>query len=587
MRLTGCIDALLEPDDRDGYRLGLILVLLYAAIPPLEAMSQSFAAPFTVQDDARQFLFWMHQWHDPALFKGDPIADYFRAVTPLGFKALHWLLDQIGLAPFTANKLLPLPLFLISGVLAYRIAWIVRPVAAVAIAASWLTCFFLSLIDQTLLSAVPRAFAVPLLLWLLLAAMQRKTFSAVLACVAQGIFYPLTALVSAGILALSLLRWRDGRPSLSFDRAALLPVIACVAAIFVTLLPFALKTSGYGPIIDAETTAALPAFQSGGRSAFFLGGPLETYLCGARAGLLPVEWGCGEAYRQGFAGAPALALGLALFALGVPAALAVKAIRGSERPEAAFFAAVVAAGLFWFLAAHILLFALHLPSRYTQHPLRATAWIAAALLLAPMLIRAGQRFAAGAPIRAKALRAAMLVLASTFLILPLPLPPSPYANYVTGEHPKLYAYLLQSPKDAVIASPALEADNIPSLAKRAVLSAREYAIPYETGYAAPLIEKTRAVIRAVYTHDPAQLRGFIDRYHPTFLLIDRNAFTVAGIERAWWRLDYPEEADFAKDRLAAGTPFVLKTAAECTALTSKSLLLLTADCVVTRAGGNP
>jgi hypothetical protein len=34
-----------------------ILTLGYAAIPAAEALSQAFSKPFTVQDNARQFLF--------------------------------------------------------------------------------------------------------------------------------------------------------------------------------------------------------------------------------------------------------------------------------------------------------------------------------------------------------------------------------------------------------------------------------------------------------------------------------------------------------------------------------------------------
>ena len=116
----------------------------------------------------------MKQWRDPGLFNNDPIAEYFKSVTPPGYAALHYILDKLGIEPFLANKLLVTPLFLLTAALAYKLAYSVRPITAVAIAGSWLTCFFLSLIDQSLLSATPRAFAVPLLLWFLLSVSQNS-----------------------------------------------------------------------------------------------------------------------------------------------------------------------------------------------------------------------------------------------------------------------------------------------------------------------------------------------------------------------------------------------------------------------------
>ena len=132
--MTERIDALVQPSNRRGFVIGLVLALCYAILPPVEAMVQAFSQPFTIQDDARQFLFWMQQWRNPALFVGDPIAEYFQAVTPFGFKAMHWLLDMVGLEPFTANKLLPLPLFLATAYFSYRIAWLIYPVAAIGVA---------------------------------------------------------------------------------------------------------------------------------------------------------------------------------------------------------------------------------------------------------------------------------------------------------------------------------------------------------------------------------------------------------------------------------------------------------------------
>ncbi|HAT36484.1 MAG TPA: hypothetical protein DCS82_12270, partial [Rhodospirillaceae bacterium] len=559
-RLLAWLDTrLLNEGDQNhaGYRLGLFLALAYALVPSAEALTLAFAEPYTVQDDARQFLFWMAQWRDPALFAGDPIAKYFSTVTPPGFKALHYILDIFGLAPFVANKLLVMPLFLATAGLAYRLAWSIRPIAAVAVAASWFTCFFLSLIDQSLLSAVPRAFAVPLFLWFLVALLERRLIQLGLACLMQGIFYPPIALVTAGVLGFSLLRWRGLKAFFSFTKSRISPFIIGMTAIAATLIPYAFATGGYGPVMTGVEAAANPSLQSGGRSAFFLGSAMETYFCGARAGFLPVEWGCGEAYRQDLAIAPILALALMLFAVGVPAALAWQGLRAVDDATSAsfyrrapIFFAVLAAGGFWYFLAHIVLFDLHLPSRYTQHPLRAVAWVAAALLAGPALIAIGKKFAP----RLTGLLA--IILAGAFFILPLPLGPSPYANYVTGQHPELYRFLSKLRKDVRIASLTLEADNIPSLSARSILSAREYAIPYAKGYMTPLKTKTSAMIRAQYATSASSLLLFLKRYQPHYLLVDSTASDENAIERQWWNKDYPLEAKWAKGQIHQDEPFL-------------------------------
>jgi len=580
--MTERIDALVQPSNRRGFVIGLVLALCYAILPPVEAMVQAFSQPFTIQEDARQFLFWMQQWRNPALFVGDPIAEYFQAVTPFGFKAMHWLLDMVGLEPFTANKLLPLPLFLATAYFSYRIAWLIYPVAAIGVAASWLTCFFLSLIDQSLLSAVPRAFAVPLFLWFLFACMRGRVLAVAAACLSQGLFYPLVALVSAGVLGLSLLRWKNDKPRLALDRKSLAPVGAGLIAIVAVLLPYLLNTGGYGPVISATEAAQTPAFQNAGRSAFFLGSGIETYLCGARAGLLPVEWGCGEAFRQGLFFAPILAILLIVFAIASPIGLAIKATNPASgySAQGAIFLAVIGAGMFWFVAAHVMLFELHLPSRYLQHPLRATAWIAGTLLFGVMLLATGRRFCAKYPRRIPIIRGFTLMLAGGFFILPLPLGPSPYANYITGKHPTLYAFLRSTPLNATVASLALEADNIPSFTGRAVHSAREYAIPYASGYMKPLAKKSRALIHAQYAIRRGPLADYIKRYRPSYLLLDRTAFDARAIAKKWWRADYPDKAVWAQRQLQGGRPYLLQVLANCRLVESAPLVLVDAECLL-------
>ena len=572
---------LLHEDKKNtsSYIIGLCLALAFALVPALETLIISFERPYTIQDDARQFLFWMQQWRDPELFNKDPIAEYFKSVTPPGYAALHYVLDKLGIEPFLANKLLVPPLFILTAALAYNLAYSVRPITAVAIAASWLTCFFLSLIDQSLLSATPRAFAVPLLLWFLLSVSQNSSFQTAVSCLLQALFYPTIALVSAGVLVLLIFRWKHCERSVEINDKQIWPMLIGNVAIGFGLLPFILTSDSYGSIITAADAAALPAFQVGGRSAFFLDGFIETYICGARAGLLPVEWGCGEAFRQDLGFAPFLAFSLLVFTFSVPNMLWYFTNRTVGRKPGAFenrvqlFSLVLISSSCWFIAAHVLLFDLHLPSRYTQHALRATMWIAAALLMGPPLIAAGRKYAP------KLFGSLAVLSALIFFILPLFLTVSPYANYISGQHPKLYEHVKQLPKDALIASLSIEADNIPSFSSRRVLSAREYAIPYSLPYINNLRTATKSLIYAQYGNSPNALIGFLDLYQPTHLLIDMRSKNAGFLKQQWWHNDYPAAAEWAIKNISSRLPFLFNLMQECKTVSSGPLILASTNCL--------
>ena len=42
-----------------AYAVGLFLALAYSLVPAIEALILSFDSQYVIQDDARQFLFWM------------------------------------------------------------------------------------------------------------------------------------------------------------------------------------------------------------------------------------------------------------------------------------------------------------------------------------------------------------------------------------------------------------------------------------------------------------------------------------------------------------------------------------------------
>ena len=65
----------------------------------------------------------------------------------------------------------------------------------------------------------------------------------------------------------------------------------------------------------------------------------------------------------------------------------------------------------------------------------------------------------------------------------------PNTQYRVGTATTLYEFFQKQPKDIMIASLSLEADNLPTFAQRSVLVSREYAIPYHMGFYRPFRQR--------------------------------------------------------------------------------------------------
>ena len=98
-RLYGLLRGLVSSENRRAFLISLFLMLGYAAIPAAEVLSKTFFKPFPVQDDARQFLFWMQHWREPTVLVNDTVTKCFRTVTPYRFKAMYYCLTEWDCPP--------------------------------------------------------------------------------------------------------------------------------------------------------------------------------------------------------------------------------------------------------------------------------------------------------------------------------------------------------------------------------------------------------------------------------------------------------------------------------------------------------
>lgn len=74
----------------------LVLALMVAYFLPLYVRHAVFAAnPATLNASARQQFWPLMRYYDDQLFHSDPIADYFMASFPIGFKAVYMTLGSL------------------------------------------------------------------------------------------------------------------------------------------------------------------------------------------------------------------------------------------------------------------------------------------------------------------------------------------------------------------------------------------------------------------------------------------------------------------------------------------------------------
>jgi hypothetical protein len=560
--------------------LSLTVPLVYAA----QSLAFVLGRDWIVQDDARQHVFWMWRFVDPALFPGDVIADYFASLAPPGYRALYRILAMAGIDPLLASKVLPAALAVVASAFCHGTTVRLLPVPAAGFLATLVLNQSLW-IEDDLASATPRAFACPLFLAFLYHLLGGRALPCAVTVGLLGLFYPQVALVAQAILSLRLLRWHGRRPAWSPDRGDRRRWVAGALVLIPALALAGLPARAFGPVVTAAQSRAEPEFGvitegpwppprtyteliagDPGRAFFFHDNPWIFWLAGPRSGLFP-----------------GLLPPLALAGLALPALLRwsrpgarVRQARGAL----ALLGQVVAASLALFALAHLLLFELHLPNRYVYHSLRTAAALGAGIALLGAL-DAGRRAGAGAGrsrLRATAIVAAAgLVLA--LALLPF-LPRFTIANqlHVTGRAGPLYLFLQGQPADTMVASLSPEANNLPIFARRSILVGSEYALPYHVRYRAQIRARTAALIEAQYSADGREVRGFIERHGVDFWLLDRAAF-APSYPRANALIHQLRMDEAVSDRLRAGRPALAAAVPRCTVLDDARLVLLAAACV--------
>lgn len=550
------------------------LSLTFAAVYGLLALREAFSNPYIVQDDARQHVFWAQRFVDPALFPQDLIADYYRSLAPAGYAALYWAMAAVGISPELVSKVLPFFLGLATTAGCFAVSLELLPVPIAGFITSLLLNQNLWLKDD-LASATPRAFLYPLFLAFLYCLMRRAVLPCLGVLVLLVLFYPNFMLIAAGVLLLQPLRWRSGQVRWSGNRQDALICLAGLAICCAGIVPYVLTSSAYGPAMTAAEARTMPEFLPGGRTQFFVTDPLQYWIWGSRGSLLP---------KALFTPVTVLA-GLflpGLLRLGDRLPLAKQVQAGIM-----LLPQVLLVSCGWFLLAHVVLFKLYLPSRYTWHSfcivLVLAAGVTLTLILDALLRSAAQRLAS--PAKRSWLPASLALSVSVLIGVALVFYPSfvkkfPITYYLSGQAPALYQFFAQQPKDSLIASLSNEANNLPTFAHRPVLVSSEYALPYQVGYYRQIRQRAIDLIQAHYSSNAALVQAFTQQYNIRFWLLDQTAFEPGYLSTNRWLKQFQPATNEAVLHLQQGvTPVLKQIIPRCTAYKDDYFVVLPASCV--------
>ncbi len=550
--------------------------LLYAALCGASALRVAFSDEFIVQDDARQFIFWTARFADQSLFPHDLIADYFQSLSPIGYGAVFRVGLLLGLQPLVTSKILPFVLGLIASLFAFKLTLRLLPAPFAAFLAVVLLNHGIWT-SSDVISATPRAFVYPLFLAFLYALVRRALVPMLATVALMGLFYPQIVILAGATLGAGAISWDRGRPRLR--RFDLVFAGAGIAVAIAVLVPFALRSGPYGPTILADEARQLREFQPGGRSEFFFDNVWDDWVWGPRAGFVPEEW-----FEKSRLRLP-LFVGLALPALLL--ARSRLALARQVRPSLIVLAQLLAASAALFVAAHLLLFRLHLPSRYAMHSLRIALAVAAGIslvILLDALWRWARRAAPGLRLRCALVGLAAAAVFANVLAFPLLLVAAggsfPHPSYKVGQYADLYFFLRSQPTDILIASLDSEADFVPVFSQRSILVGREYAIPYQLGYYHQVSARAVELIRAQYSPRLDEMQGFIRRYEVTYLMLDRSALTSKYVELDRWIRQFEPETGVVRAIKGGQKPALAALMRRCSAFQTGRIVLLDAECIL-------
>jgi hypothetical protein len=515
------------------------LFLLVAAVFFWAAKYHPFLdVPRVVDDDARQHVYWTYAFQDTDLFRDDILTAFISSpkVAPLGYQALYFVGGQL-MDPLLFSQLLSLLLLIFSVYLLYKTG---QDMGGSARGSAFAALLFLLYFLYSSSGGLPKSFAFPLLLSSIFLALRGSCGGiAALLCV-QSLLYPPILLNSLALAAgVGWRTWQRGTGRCLWRRLVILGVGVGLAGSVLFGVYAVASQQSWGPLITPGQARTMPEFSAQGRTAFYGKTVWQTAL-NDRAGI-------GGVRLIGFV---VLIMGMSL----------VNKRSGLVMPR--LVTELVLTSLALFGGAHLVLFKLHLPSRYVLYTLPVAALLVIAVngattvtALQAQWPRLGRLYSRLTPPRR--LRWALLgglALAFVYIQNRYIVAHDPLAVSVDSTAMHLYRYMQTLPKDALIAGHPVELDNIPLFARRKVLVNQELSLPYYTGYYAEVRRRLHDALLAYYTEDVREVWRFVQHYGVDYMLVNTQHFTPQFFSGT---LYYEPFNSLVRQRLSAHPRFAL------------------------------
>jgi hypothetical protein len=562
-------------DDKNRKTAGAIvfwftLSLAFAIYYGILGLRQAFDGEYVVQDDAREYVFWMQQFIDPELFPNDLIVTYFKSITPPGYAAIYFLMAKLGITPLLLSKLLPIVLSLIVTCYGFATCLQLLPMPITGFITTLLLNQSLWFKDD-LSSAVPRAFVYPLFLAFLYYLLRQSKIAIGLIICLQAFIYPPLLFISLGVLFLRSWNWQGWQPQ--FDRSKILFFFGITGLAMLALLPYAIAASQFGPVVTAAQAQMMPELWKGGRHGFYDPNPWRFWLLGRHSGIIPRRL------------TPFLLWTGLLLPIGLRDPNLFPLFK-QVKPSIHVLAQIVLVSVSLFLLAHAVLLKLFFPTRYTTHTLQIVLAFSAGILLTAILdrlLRSGQRFVKLSQwVKWFSAVGLMAAIGAAIMVYPTAWSGNFLStNYRAANEEAVFEFLQQQSKDTLIASLSKRADDIPTFAQRSILAGREYALPFHLGYYRQIQQRVNALIEAQYHPALAPAKQLIQQYGVDFWMLDKRTFTPRYLSRQDWLTSFQPVYTEALTRLQQGnTPALAKLQPRCTVLEGKSVILMSANCIL-------
>ncbi len=235
-----------------------------------------------VELDFRNF-YLVFRLQEPELYPGHSLGTLERA-SPV-YTAILWTAGRL-IMPEMTHKLLPFPLLLISVYFMFRIGERLANAGTGAALAIGFTVFNLASNTEVAVSGgLQRSFAVPLLVALVWAMMQRRLAAMLAIVLLSGVIYlPILPVAALAVCLALVLRYEDGRWRLAPDWRKLAPLAVVALVVGAALLPFLMErvlgnlTHGLEALRNGRHMLLDPVYQRGGRYPLFVWFPITGRL---------------------------------------------------------------------------------------------------------------------------------------------------------------------------------------------------------------------------------------------------------------------------------------------------------------------